>query len=131
VIEQLEVILYVADQARSAAFYADALGAAPVLDVPGMTSFAVVDGVRLGLMPADDAAALLGPTVPSPASGAGIPRAELYLVVDDAAALLERFLAAGARPLSPVLARPWGDRAGYVADLDGHVVAIAERGDRI
>jgi uncharacterized glyoxalase superfamily protein PhnB len=28
--------------------------------------------------------------------------------------------------LSPVTRRDWGHRAGYVADPDGHVVALAE-----
>jgi len=56
-----------------------------------------------------------------------VPRAELYLLVDDAPAAHARAIAAGARDLSPVLARDWGDRAGYVLDLDSHVLALAQR----
>jgi catechol 2,3-dioxygenase-like lactoylglutathione lyase family enzyme len=37
-------ILYVADQAASAAFYTRVLGASPTLDVPGMTEFALGAG---------------------------------------------------------------------------------------
>ena len=44
-------VLYVADQARSARFWAAALGGAPRLDVPGMTEFALPGGGALGLMP--------------------------------------------------------------------------------
>ena len=43
-------ILYVADQARSAAFYEATLGVTPRLDVPGMTEFALPGGAVLGLM---------------------------------------------------------------------------------
>ena len=44
-------VFYVADQAASAAFYRQVLGTEPVLDVPGMTSFALDGGGELGLMP--------------------------------------------------------------------------------
>lgn len=35
----IEFILYVADQARSTAFYSTLLNRAPTLNVPGMTEF--------------------------------------------------------------------------------------------
>jgi predicted enzyme related to lactoylglutathione lyase len=44
-------ILYVADQARSAAFYAKVLCVEPRLDVPGMSEFVLPGGAVLGLMP--------------------------------------------------------------------------------
>lgn len=47
---KLHVILYVRDQAASAAFYRAALAVSPRLDVPGMTEFEV-GGAVLGLMP--------------------------------------------------------------------------------
>jgi lactoylglutathione lyase len=130
VTDEVEIILYVADQARSAAFYATAFERDPVVDVPGMTSFALLPGVRIGLMPNDDAAEVLGSSVPTPSLGSGIPRAEIYLVVEDGSAAVERLRAAGGLELSPLTRRPWGDTAGYFADPDGHVIAIAERGDR-
>ena len=129
--DAVEVILYVADQARARAFWAAALGREPVLDVPGMTSFELPGGgVRLGLMPAADIVALLGPGLPDPRSADGVPRAELYLLEANVAAAVDRLLAAGAVPVSPLLARPWGDVAAYFLDPDGHVVAVAERGAR-
>ena len=125
-IRSVEVILYVADQARSARFYREVLGREPVLDVPGMTEFALGGGTKLGLMPDDGIAALLGPRLPHPSDGTGIPRCELYLVVADARAAHARAVAAGALAVSEVAARSWGDEAGYVADPDGHVVAFAQ-----
>jgi catechol 2,3-dioxygenase-like lactoylglutathione lyase family enzyme len=128
--DEVEVILYVADQARARAFWAAALAREPVLDVPGMSSFAVLPGLRLGLMPAADIAALLGQAIPDPRSADGVPRAELYLLEPDVEVAVERLRAAGGREVSALAMRPWGDRAAYFADPDGHIVAVAERGIR-
>lgn len=117
-------ILYVRDQERSRAFWQRVLGSEPRLDVPGMTEFALRDGCVLGLMPEEGIARLL-PKMPAPASGFGIPRVELYLLVDDPQGIHERALAAGARELSPFEARPWGHYAAYCIDPDGHVLAAA------
>ncbi len=121
------MILYVADQERSAAFYRRVLDRAPRLDVPGMTEFEVPGGAVLGLMPEAGISRLLGPALPSPSQARGIPRAEIYLLVssEHAASFHARALAAGARELSPVLPRDWGHSAGYVLDPDGHVLAFA------
>ncbi len=119
-------ILYVHDQDTSTAFYAAVLARAPSLHEPGMTEFALGPGATLGLMPAAGIRRLLGDGLPDPAAAAGIPRAEIYLVVPDAAAHHHRALAAGARELSPLLPRDWGQRVAYSLDPDGHVLAVAE-----
>jgi uncharacterized glyoxalase superfamily protein PhnB len=119
-------IFYVADQARSEAFYAQALGVAPHLSVPGMTEFELEGGAFLGLMPSAGIRALLGEALPDPASAAGVPRAELYLRVADADVCHQRALCAGAVELSPLEERGWGDRAAYSLDPDGHVLVFAE-----
>lgn len=77
-------ILYVRDQVQSAAFYARVLDMVPSLNVPGMTEFTLNDGAILGLMPDAGAQRLLGAGSPDITQGHGIPRAELYLVVDSA-----------------------------------------------
>ena len=118
-------ILYVRDQAASARFYAQVLGLQPRLDVPGMTEFELTGGAVLGLMPLAGARRLLGETVAGPDSPPGSPHAELYLLVEDAAACHRSALDAGARQLSPVAPRDWGDQAGYLLDPDGHVLAFA------
>jgi catechol 2,3-dioxygenase-like lactoylglutathione lyase family enzyme len=116
-------ILYVRDQARSRSFYERVLGAAPSLDVPGMTELPIGSGAVLGLMPADGIVRLLGKEI-DPRQGGGA-RAELYLIVDDPASYHARALAAGARELSPLLERDWGHRAAYSLDPDDYVVAFA------
>lgn len=121
------LIFYVADQAAATSFWAAVLGRHPELDVPGMTEFALTGSTVLGLMPETGITALLGPALPDPAAARGVPRSELYLVVDDPAAYHARALAAGARELSPLALRNWGDRAAYSLDADGHVIAFAGR----
>ncbi len=119
-------VLYVGDQGAAMRFYEHVLGTPPVLDVPGMTQFAL-PGCVLGLMPNDGIRRILGERLPDPAAGAGIPRAELYLVVVDPGAYHARALAAGAMEISPLAPRDWGDDAAYSLDPDGHVLAFARR----
>lgn len=120
-------ILYVADQQEATSFWSRVLARPPSLEEPGMTEFAFTGGAVLGLMPEHGVRKLLGDAVPDPARARGIPRAELYLVVDDPGEHHARALAAGARELSPLTPRDWGDRTAYSLDPDGHVVAFASR----
>ncbi len=123
-------ILYVADQAASARFWTAVLDRAPRLDAPGMTEFELGEGAVLGLMPLAGIRRLLGDALPAAEAGpdatvADAPRAELYLVREDADACHARALAAGARELSPMRARDWGHEVAYALDADGHVLACA------
>jgi catechol 2,3-dioxygenase-like lactoylglutathione lyase family enzyme len=120
-------ILYVADQARSKEFYQTVLSITPSLDVPGMTEFDLGGSCKLGLMPEKGIAKILGPSLPDPAAGRGIPRCELYLTVDDPQKYCDRALACGARLVSPLAPRNWGDQAVYLSDPDGHIIAFARK----
>jgi uncharacterized protein len=130
VIGPAHLTFYVGDQAAATAFWQVVLDCPPVLDMPGMTEFALGTQVVLVLMPEAGVRTLLGPGLPDPASAHGIPRAELYLVVDDAAAYHARAVAAGAIELSALTRRSWGDNAAYSLDPDGHVIAFATRPSR-
>ncbi|MCO4746101.1 MAG: VOC family protein [Proteobacteria bacterium] len=118
-------ILYVADQAVSTAFYAEALGKQPRLDVPGMTEFELSEGAILGLMPVDGVAGLFEGAVHTGTRQHS--RAELYLRVEDPAAAHDRAVQAGATGLSPIQLRDWGDQAAYSRDPDGHILAFASK----
>lgn len=122
-----QFIFYVTDQGAATAFWRRVLQRSPSLEEPGMTEFTLAEGAVLGLMPEAGIRALLGQGLPDPARASGIPRSELYLVVDDPVAHHERALAAGARELSPLARRDWGDHAAYSLDPDGHVIAFASR----
>lgn len=129
-VREVLFVFYVADQGRSSSFYRALLGVKPSLDVPGMTEFPLTGSGRLGLMPEKGIANLLGGAIPNPALASGIPRSELYLVVDDAAKYYDCALANGAQEVSPLQQRDWGDRVAYCLDLDGHVLAFAEQHER-
>ncbi len=120
------LIMYVQDQDKSTMFYTRVLGIEPQLYVPGMTEFALSDGGALGLMPAAGIKRLLGDPLPDPMRAAGIPRAELYLRVENAARYHQRALEQGAQELSGLELRDWGEQVAYSLDLDGHVLAFAE-----
>jgi len=122
---KVHFILYVSDQERSTAFYSAVLGEVPTLNVPGMTEFRLKDSTVLGLMPETGIVNLLGPAILNPALAPGIPRSEVYLVVEDPVAFHARAIAAGARELSQLALRDWGHRAAYCLDPDGHVLAFA------
>ena len=119
------IILYVKDQKLSTEFYSSVLTMAPTLNVPGMTEFKLSDGCVLGLMPEDGIKNLL-PKLPDPASAKGIPRAEIYLIVDNSEAYFARALKHGATALSERAMRDWGQVVAYCLDQDGHVLAFAE-----
>ncbi|MGE0172604.1 MAG: VOC family protein [Oligoflexales bacterium] len=121
----VHTILYVADQARSTDFYTALLAFPPSLNVPGMTEFRLTEGHILGIMPEGGIKSLLGETLPNPADGNGIPRAEIYFRSEDPESMFARAVNLGAKVLSPILERDWGERAGYVLDSDGHVLAFS------
>lgn len=126
-ISKTHIILYVQDQVSSTKNYSDLLLLKPVLNVPGMTEFELGNSVVLGLMPNDSIAKIITPTLPHPQNGTGIPRCELYLYVEDLDLVYERTKELPFKLISPLENRNWGDRAFYLADQDGHVIAFAER----
>jgi len=121
------IILYVADQKASTSFYEKVLMMPPVLNVPGMTEFRLNEETVLGLMPSAGIKRLLGDKLPDPDKAAGIPRAEIYLHVTDPESYHSRALENGAKELSPLSPRNWGDTVAYSLDPDGHVLAFAKK----
>jgi len=124
---QYEIILFVADQQKSRDFYSSVLQMNPELDVPGMTEFKLIDGLKLGLMPENGIARILSDQTPHPKTGNGIPRCELYLLLDNIDEAYERALKAGAKEISKIQDRDWGNAVGYLSDPDGHLIAFAKR----
>lgn len=122
----IQTILFVRHQQTSRLFYKQIFRQDPVLDVPGMTEFQITSTFKLGIMPNDGIAKILS-TLPHPDNGTGIPRCELYIFVDDIETRHQQALDAGARLISDIAIRNWGDRVCYFADPDGHIIAFAER----
>lgn len=119
------IILYVSSQADSEAFYRAVLNASPTLSVPGMTEFSLGGSLRLGLMPNDGIARIIG-SDPHPDAGTGIPRCELYFKSTDAKVVINRAIDAGAKLIDDLKPRDWGDSVAYLSDPDGHILALAQ-----
>lgn len=122
-----EIILYVSDQKKSRDFYSAVLNMLPQLDVPGMTEFQINTSLKLGLIPEFGIAKILADKTPHPATGNGIPRCELYLYVENIKEAFETATSVGANIISPIQDRDWGDKAGYLSDPDGHIIAFARK----
>lgn len=126
-LNEIEFILYVSDQERSKVFYQLLFQIRPCLDVPGMTEFKLSESVKLGLMPENGIAKILTDKMPHPKQGNGVPRCELYIRVKNADQYLKRGIELGGKQISELQERNWGDKAGYIADPDGHIIAFAEK----
>ncbi|MBZ0137157.1 MAG: VOC family protein [Planctomycetes bacterium] len=120
-------ILYVADLAQAAAFYDAAFGFPKNVDVPQYVEYQINGGACLGLMPQGNTRHFLGDEIGRRTPSDDCPRGEVYLVVDDPVAAVERLIACGAVCTSPLAARDWGDRAAYFLDPNGYVIAVAEK----
>ena len=120
---KVHFILYVRDQEASRMFYERVLNCAPTLHAPGMTEFTIADGAIIGLMPERGIAQLLGLDPAEVARGS--IRGEVYLVVPSPEAYHLRALEAGAREISPLAPRDWGDQVAYSLDPDGYILAVA------
>lgn len=127
ILNQTIIILYVSNQAISRDFYKSILKAEPILDVPGMTEFKLSQQLILGLMPEAGMAKILQNKMPHPSTGNGIPRCELYWLVDDINLAYQSNKEAGATLISDIMPRDWGDTACYFADPDGHIIAFAQK----
>lgn len=122
-----EIILYVANQQKSRDFYSTILQKKPSLDVPGMTEFTLTENLKLGLMPENGIAKILLNKTPHPNTGNGIPRCELYILLDNIEEIFKVAIKEGAKEISPIQDRDWGDSVGYLADVDGHIIAFAKK----
>jgi uncharacterized glyoxalase superfamily protein PhnB len=126
-IKTIETILYVKDQQKSTDFYTQLFRKNPDLNVPGMTEFNLSDHFKLGIMPNDSIAKILSEKIQHPSLGNGIPRCELYYLVENIEVEFQNALDLGAILISEIQDRDWGDRACYFADCDGHIIAFAEK----
>lgn len=120
-------ILAVEDLVRAKRFYSEAFDWQVVVDVPVYVEFALPAGMRFGVyertgfgrntdqVPVRTPAGELSPT-------------ELYFHANDLPAAIARIKSAGARELSPLALRSWGDEAAYFADPEGNVLVLARRG---
>ena len=124
----MQVIFAVSDVRQSAAFYEQAFGwpRNQRIDYSNYVELVVGEGSSLGLYERSGYAEEVGAEpvrVPPDARRPRLPLRPCRRCASRSAARLE---AAGARPLSPLVDRSWGERAAWFADPDGNVVAVAQ-----
>jgi predicted enzyme related to lactoylglutathione lyase len=122
------IILAVQDLARAVRFYRAAFDWPQDVDVPSYAEFALPNQQRLGLYQRE-AFGLNTGQVPARLPAGALSGVELYFYADDLPTTIRRLEMAGARLLSALAARSWGDEAAYFADLDGNVLVIARPQD--
>jgi lactoylglutathione lyase len=118
-------ILYVKDVPRSVAFYEDAFGLSRrFVHEAGM--YAEMDTGATTLSFAANGLAKSNLPCGFRENNATLPPAgfEIAFVTDDVQAAYDRALNAGALPVSPPKAKPWGQIVAFVRDKDGITVEI-------
>lgn len=118
-------IIYVADVAKTVAFYEIAFGLTRRFIHESNLYAEMETGATVLAFAATEAAEMNGlailPNDPAgPAAGW-----EICFVTDNVDAAFERAVSKGCSPLSAPSEKPWGQTVSYVRDLDGCIVEIA------
>jgi uncharacterized protein len=118
------IILAVRDLPRAVQFYRDVFGWPAAVDVPVYVEFALPGDLRLGLYQREAFSHNTG-QLPVEIRNGQLTGTELYLYPDDLPSALAHLERLGARRLSALAPRDWGDEVAYFADPDGNILALA------
>ncbi len=118
------VILAVPELGPAVRFYRQALGWAQPVDTPSYAELTHPSGMRLGLYQREGFGVNTG-RAPFRVPAGELAPTELYFFTDELDEAQRRVLAAGAKLLSPLAPRGWGDEVAYFEDPFGNVVALA------
>ncbi len=105
-------------------FYRRAFAWELTVETPVYAELLLPGGMRLGLYQREGFGRSAG-ALPHQAPAGALTPTELYLRAFDLEAAIERLRSAGARRLSPLAPRAWGDEVAYFADPAGNVLALA------
>jgi len=118
------IIVAVCDLPRSVSFYRAAFGWEQTVDESVYAEFKISTEQRFGLYRREGFGRCTG-KMPAVVPEGELAGTELYFVSDELEGAIVRLETAGARRLSPLQARGWGDEAAYFADPDGNVLVLA------
>ncbi len=118
-------IIYVADVAKSVAFYEAAFGLTCRFGTPEGDYAEMETGAATLSFARDDLAGSHGFSYAP--NRADLPSAgiEICLLCDDVAAAFELALGAGGQVAAPPQVKPWGQMVAYVRDINGVLVELA------
>lgn len=125
-VEHALTILAVRELPAARAFYSALLGWPATVETPVYAELRHERGMRLGLYQREGFARNVGQT-PIEARGDELHAAELYFYAGAPEEAVARAIATGGRVLSALAPRDWGETVAYLADPDGHVIALARR----
>jgi predicted enzyme related to lactoylglutathione lyase len=117
-------ILAVRDLAKAVRFYREAFGWPAAVEVPVYVEFELPEGLRFGVYQREAFGMNTG-QVPAELPEGALSSTEIYFHCADLPEAIARIEAAGARLLSPLAPRGWGDEAAYYADPEGNVLVLA------
>ncbi len=117
-------ILAVKDLPAAAKFYQQAFGWPMRVEVPVYVEFGLPDGRGFGVYQREGYAHNTG-QLPAALPTHAISATEIYLHCENLELSIEQLKEAGARELSALAERDWGDQAAYFADPDGNVIVVA------
>jgi predicted enzyme related to lactoylglutathione lyase len=118
------IILAVSDLARSVEFYSRAFDWRETVNTPAYVEFELRPGLGVGLYQREGFARNVG-QMPSSVPLEELTSTEIYFRTQDPHKLIAQLEQVGARVLSPMALRDWGDVAAYFADPDGNVIVVA------
>jgi lactoylglutathione lyase len=117
-------IIYVADVPATVAFYEVAFGLSRRF-VHESNLYAEMETGSTALAFAGDAMAEMNGVAIRPNRKSDVAAGfEIALVTDDPEAAYKKAVTAGAMPVKPPAAKPWGQVVGYVRDLNGCLIEI-------
>ncbi len=121
---QILTILAVQDLRASVNFYSQLLGWKPTIEAPVFVELTGPSDQKIGLYERESYAVNTGQLPDPPRAGQAGPT-EIYFQCEDLEARIEQAQELGARELSPLADRPWGDEVAYFADPDENVIALS------
>ncbi|MBU6373541.1 MAG: VOC family protein [Alphaproteobacteria bacterium] len=117
-------IFYVADVPATVAFYEAAFGLAPRFVHESKLYAEMETGATALAFAGEEMIDANGLTLRPNRAGETAAASEIGLVTEAPDALFDRAVAAGAEPVKPPQAKPWGQTVAYVRDLNGVLVEI-------
>jgi uncharacterized glyoxalase superfamily protein PhnB len=117
--------LIVKDASKAIEFYKNAFGAQELFRFPGPDGKNIMHAeIKIGnsIVMLSDEMPQMNCLSPQTLGGPGMA---IYMYVDDADAVFNKAIAAGATPLMPIMDTFWGDRFGNLQDPFGHIWGIA------
>ncbi len=117
-------ILAVSDLERASRFYREAFDWSIQVDVLVYVEFETPQGLRFGVYQREAFAMNTG-QAPMEVPSGSLSGTEIYFHCPDLPEAISRIEAAGARKLSDLAPRGWGDEAAYYADPEGNVLVLA------